>query len=700
MQATPHPFRIQSTSAVPIPTVFDPLPNSPKSKILSPNLVTGPAPTSALDTNRLPFQPKLPHPYRSSIASSFDSTYQEPYSFCQTFAFPHPALRKGHLAHPKSTDYSRRVPDTDELSFRGVLKENHASQKEREEWERYRSDGVFTSPRRRRVFSEADGGSREGSPKHFRGGSGSMDAATAMAQPPSPTAHCSDFFSHLLHRRSDSLAGNSSTRHSNPEFHLFRRHSRKRSDATVQQTLAEKPIRRSASEETLVIRSISPEVQLGTAISNTSPAPSSPARIVSENEKEFVALPPRLRLSFSKSTSDFSPRRPPPPVPLETPDNSPNRRRGRAPVSEGQSRLDQEARLNLLLHQKLVAENDARSPTSKSPLRLNKELPPIVLDLSGSTRLSRKNTLEKAPDAPLPPLPTTPLLITPPHPRLSDPKSNGSLNVPESPLDRDMLGGNYISSPRTDRDGSEGTSILDMDDEDDLYYRNLVSAHFLTYSYFDSRTASQFYQAPRTDRSVDYPTMAIPRTPPSYSDSAKATFPLVFRKARSMQELKSRRNGGIEGTHAFLSGLGIGRNERGEEMDDESSMTRSESWRTAEDSQSLIDVADFATTCSHDFLGSKYSTIPPSPDQRAVRFAREKLEDLTNEVRDVSSRQSFIDMNGDGNATVEEEISFIDLTVTPVSTSTTNFALPNRVLPDDPVDAYRTVANEKRKSVT
>lgn len=478
-QSASHPFRVQSTSIAPVPSVFDPLPDSPKSKIISPALLAQPA-SDTLNSTHPAFQHKAPHPYRSSIASSFDSTYQQPYSFCQTFAFPHPALRKAHIDRSKSSAFSRRVPEADELSFRGVLKENQASQKEREEWQgrgRYPSDGGFRTPRRRRVFSEADGRSREWSPGYFRGRSGSMDAAIVGEQPPSPTvAHCSTLFSHLLPRRSGTLGANSTARHSTPEFHLFRRHSRKRSDATYPHTVYEKPLRRSASEETLVIRSISPEIQLGTAISNTSPAPSSPrARIVSTDEKEFVALPPRLRHSFSKSASDFFPRQQPPPLSLQTPDTSPVRRY-RTPLSEGEARMQQEARLNLLLHQKLVAENDTRSPPVKTPLRLNKDLPPITPELVGSSRLSRKNTLEKAPDAPLPPLPNTPLLVTPPSARLSDSKlSNGSLHVPESPLDRDMLGGHYLSSPRGDREGSEGTSILDMDDEDDLYYRDLVS---------------------------------------------------------------------------------------------------------------------------------------------------------------------------------------------------------------------------------
>lgn len=166
-----------------------------------------------------------------------------------------------------------------------------------------------------------------------------------------------------------------------------------------------------------------------------------------------------------------------------------------------------------------------------------------------------------------------------------------------------------------------------------------------------------------------------------------------------MQELKSRRNGGIEGQHACLSGLGIARNERAEECDDESSLTRSESWRTAEDSQSLVDVADFATTCSHDFLGSKYSINPP-PAQRNVRFEKEQWGDREEEVRDVASRQSFIDMNGDRDGAVEEEISFIDLTTTPRSTSIPSFSPTTRPPTDDLVYAYRTVANEKRKSIS
>ena len=162
-----------------------------------------------------------------------------------------------------------------------------------------------------------------------------------------------------------------------------------------------------------------------------------------------------------------------------------------------------------------------------------------------------------------------------------------------------------------------------------------------------------------------------------------------------MQELKSRRNGAIEGSHSFLTGLGIAKDESSKESDDNSSITRSESWRTADDSRLFDDAGDLATVTSHEFLANKYS-LASLKQERAVRFAKEVVEDRADETRDVVSRQSFIDMSNSENG---EEISFIDLSTTPVSSSLPTFSSPTHAKADDLAHPYRIVPDDKRKPV-
>lgn len=402
----------------------------------------------------------------------------------------------------------------DDLSLNGVKRMNVQIQRERDQWSHFRigsgsrnkvlnrdvdgylSEGdLLTSPRRR-VRSEMPTGldRLEQERMDQRRGYNSLDSPRSrrivapLEVPQTPTvANCSGWFSNLVHK---SRPGLDNSHDEIARVQAIRSKPMQRDVNAYGRAFA-----RSISQETLEIRlqppSPSIEHVLGEAISPEVPSDSRRALISSQFESQLVTLPPHLRQATastfsSTNVSNFdaaqaqpltSGIRLSPSLPLlnaiRSGQNWHSRPRTNSQNSARPS-LKEIACLNLELYNLLVAEQAVATPPPSPKIK------PIRHRSMYQHRITAAEHARTGSDPPTQPLPPIPLSGATTTDVTLRKVSAGSTTVPESPMDKEMSQMRLFLRPqpspgRSDVFGSDGTSILDLTEDEDEFNRNLVS---------------------------------------------------------------------------------------------------------------------------------------------------------------------------------------------------------------------------------
>lgn len=345
---------------------------------------------------------------------------------CQAYTAPRPRPRIRSNPPSPRPDRNKELPPIPSVA--AAIKENCDSRQEREEWSN-EGEGLLRR-RKSRLRAKAEQEERR---------------ATEPPSPPVPTSTdtLASLFStrprapSLPPLRSDAFPINSDR----PTIHLNasgrRRLARSNSDSSLH-------VRAGAGTATELL-----EIQVGQAITESTPPRRSVPTPTSPSERAFVALPPSLRFS---SFPQF-------PIVVHSHASLP------VPYRPGNGRtssVDEERLLAMRLYQKLVVEQKDSMPLPRLPL----PSPRLHLPASATRVAERQPSVSNRPSS-----------GSTPSNGLRASASNGSHFLPESPIDPSLptfAGTDERRLGGASSIADDGTSILDLDDDDESF-SNLVS---------------------------------------------------------------------------------------------------------------------------------------------------------------------------------------------------------------------------------